>query len=161
MRTFAAAAFAALVSADKSDFPKDAWNHAGCHMTVTFTTDCTVLYTSMDTEIRSWNPEPLDTPGYYSIHEEGDDYIWSDRLTYNQKYNDEQLFEFAPSGSGCQVTAKSRSDTVSMLDNCVNYCNMWNVFNGLEESGVGTFTIDSVTHCSQTPNDPAETCARY
>merc|ERR1712242_226789 len=111
MRTFAAAAFTALVSADKSDFPNDAWNHAGCHMTVTFTTDCTVLYTSMDTEIRSWNPEPLDTPGYYSIHEEGDDYIWSDRLTYNQKYNDEQLFEFATSGSGCQVTAKSRSDT--------------------------------------------------
>ena len=163
MRTFAVAALAVIASADPSDFPKDAWNHAGCHMTVTYpNTNCESLWNAMNSEINAWNPEPLDTPGYYSVYEEvPDQYIWSNRLTYNQKYNDEQLFEFAPSGAGCQVVAKSRSDTVSMLDNCVNYCNMWNVFNGLEEAGVGSFTIDKVFSCSQTPSDPVTTCARY
>ena len=160
MKTFAAAAFAAIATADQSDFPADAWNHAGCHMTVTFpSASCETLYVSMDTEIRSWNPEPLDTPGYYSVYEEEDDvYIWSQRLTYNQKYMDDQLFDFADNGAGCTITAKSRSETVSMLDNCVNYCNMWNVLSRIDGFQQSTC---STSDCKTTPSDPKTTCARY
>ena len=45
---------------------------------------------------------------------------------------------------------------MSYLDSCVNYCNMYNVFNA-----IGAFTIADVSSCSQTPSDVATTCARY
>ena len=163
MKSFIAAAIAALVSADQSDFPSDSWNHAGCHLNATFDVDCATLYEIMVPMIQSWSPEPLDTPGSYSIYEDQTDvYIWSQRLTYNGKYTDDQLFDFYPQGTtGCQVVGKSKSESVSMLDNCVNYCNMWNVYNGEQVTDVANVTVDKATHCSQTPDNAAETCARY
>ena len=94
-----------------------------------------------------------------SIHSEGDDWIWSQRKTYNKKYTDDQLFEFTSSGSDCDFTAKSRSQAMSYLDNDVNFCNMWNIVSRID--GFGDM---SVSHCSQHdhgPSDPKTTCARY
>ena len=165
MKSFFASAFVAVATATScSDFPKDSWNHSGCHMNVTFSEmGCNDLYQLISAEIGSWaEGDPCTAsgfPGFYSVkYEETDLCIWSTRLTANKKYTDDQLFDFAPSGdSSCFVKAKSRSESVSMLDNCVNYCNMWNVFEAL-----GTpFTVDKVSHCSQTPSDAATTCARY
>ena len=163
MRTFAFAAIAALATADKSDFPDDDFMHCKCHITATFNTDCNTLFSIMLPMIASWNPEPLDTPGYYTIKEEASvDYIWSQRLTYNQMYTDDQLFEFAPASNNyCTVTGRSRSETTSLLDNNVNYCNLWNVYSGAEVAAVATFNIDKSFNCSQTPDDPVTTCARY
>ena len=79
-------------------------------------------------------------------------------MTYNRKYTDDQLFDFEPTGTtSCKVTAKSRSESISMLDNGVNYCNMWNVFDAL---GLD-WSIDKVSHCSVEPSDPVSNCARY
>merc|ERR1719461_1120189 len=115
MRSFVAATLAMIASADQSDFPSDKWNHADCHVTASFTTDCVTLYDTMYAEIASWDPEPLETPGYYTIYEsETDVYIWSQRLTYNQMYLDDQLFDFVSTGEdSCQVVGRSYSETVS------------------------------------------------
>ena len=163
MKFIAASALVAFANAlSCSDFPSNSFSHAGCQMTVTFSQfDCSQLETLMSTEIKNWANGDSCTasgyPGFYTLHhEEAGSCIWSTRLTANKKYTDDQLFSFAASGSGCKVVAKSRSQSLSYLDSCVNYCNMYNVFNG-----IGAFTIDDVSHCSQTPDDVASTCARY
>ena len=163
MKSFAFAAIASLATADKSDFPRDTWNHCKCYLDADFGTDCNTLYSIMLPMIASWAPEPLDTPGTYTIKETAsDDYIWSQRLTYNGKYIDDQMFEFESTGpSTCTVHGHSSSETVSMLDNAVNYCNLWNVYEGAEIVGVTTVTIGADHSCSQTPSNAVETCARY
>ena len=163
MKSFIAATIAALVSADQSDFPADSWNHARCHVTASFDVDCASLYEVMLPMISSWDPEPLDTPGYYTVYEDSSDvYIWSQRLTYNQVYIDDQLFDFYPQGTtGCQIVGRSRSEAESIGDNGVNFCNLWNVYNGEQVTDIATVTIDDVFNCSQDPSDPVTNCARY
>ena len=152
-----AAVAVASVSSDCGAFPGDAWNHAGCHVDATFTADCATVYAAMSSIITSWNPEPLETPGYYSIKSQVEnDCIWSTRLTYNKKYTDDQLFLFSESNGTCTVTGRSRSESVSMLDNGVNYCNLWNVY-----QAVGGDSIVNVSDCSVEPSNPVENCARY
>ena len=159
----ASALFAAASATTCADFPRDSSMHAGCHMTVTFPQySCDVLHSLIQTEVSAWGQPYGDScrdsgfPGFYSLYLNEANCVWSTRLTANLVYTDDQKFEFAPVATGCSVTARSRSQSTSILDNCVNYCNMWNVF-----TGIGTFTIDSVTKCSQEPDVPATTCARY
>ena len=158
MKSFACAALVALASASKKDFPKDSSFHAGCHVTAQFDgVQCSDLYALMDNEVRNWSSSTSPAGGSYSLKEEAsDDYIWSTRLTLNKKYTDDQLFEFTNNSSGCTVAGKSRSESMSYLDNSVNFCNLWNVFNGTSDK----FTY-SVGKCSVTTDDPATTCARY
>ena len=142
----------------KNNFPKDSSFHAGCHVTATFEgTSCDSLYALVDNEIRTWDADLSPAGGDYQLKEEAqDDYIWSTRLTLNKKYTDDQLFEFQSSTTGCNVVSKSRSQSVSYLDNDVNFCNLWNVFNG-----TGAAFTYSVSHCSGEAKDPVTTCARY
>merc|ERR1712060_328150 len=142
----------------KNNFPKDSSFHAGCHVTATFEgTSCDSLYALVDNEIRIWDADLSPAGGDYQLKEEAqDDYIWSTRLTLNKKYTDDQLFEFQSTDSGCNVVSKSRSQSVSYLDNDVNFCNLWNVFNG-----TGAAFTYSVSHCSGEAKDPVTTCARY
>merc|ERR1719223_262906 len=163
MKSFIAATIAALVSADQSDFPADAWNHSKCHVTASFDVDCASLYEVMLPMITSWDPEPLDTPGYYTVYEDQTDvYIWSQRLTYSQEYIDDQLFDFYPQGTtGCQIVGRSRSESESIEDSGVNFCNLWNVYNGEQVTDIATVTIDDVFTCSDNPSDPITNCARY
>ena len=156
---FICAALAAVAFADKSDFPKFDAFHADCAVSAQFNqVSCDSLYALMDNEIRTWDSDATSpSQGVYALKEEAnDDYIWSTRLTLNKKYTDDQLFEFNTSGSGCMIGGKSRSQSVSYLDNDVNFCNLWNVYNG-----VGAEFTYSTGKCSGSPNDPATTCARY
>ena len=158
MKAFACAALAALAVADKSKFPKDDAFHADCHLTAFFEgKTCDMVYSNIETEIKAWNSDTTSpAAGVYTLKEslEGD-YIWSTRLTKNKKYTDDQLFEFTESNDGCTVTGHSRSQSISYYDYSVNFCNLWNVYNG-----AGTFT-QTVGKCGYPADDPVTTCATY
>uniref|UniRef100_A0A7S3I0M7 Uncharacterized protein n=2 Tax=Choreotrichia TaxID=141411 RepID=A0A7S3I0M7_9SPIT len=158
MKSFAFAGLTALALADKGSFPRDDSFHADCHVSAQFDgVSCDSLYALMDAEIRSWNSDTTSpAQGVYNLKEESvDDYIWSTRLTKNQKYTDDQLFEFSSNDTGCAVTGRSRSQSMSYYDYSVNFCNLWNVYNGLN------LTSYSVGKCGYPAKDPASTCAKY
>ena len=156
---FTLMALAAFAAADKSDFPSDSMFHAGCHMSVTLTgTTCDAFKTKAEQLIKDNVDTDSQYKGTMSLKEDGTDYIWSKRLTYNKKYTDDQLFEFATSGSDCVITAKSRSESMSYLDNSVNFCNMWNIL-----SRVDGFSNYTCSECKTHPDagSEASTCSRY
>ena len=159
MKSFVCATLAALAVADKSSFPKDDAFHANCHVSAQFDSlSCAALFAKVDAEIRAWN-DPTASPagGKYTLKEElATDYIWSTRLTKNQKYVDDQLFEFATSGSGCAVTGHSRSQSMSYYDYSVNFCNLWNVYDK-----VGASYTYTTGKCGYPADDPKTTCATY
>ena len=163
MKFVAASALVAFANAlTCADFPSDSSLHAGCHMTVTFSQySCAKLEPLISNEIKSWatgdSCAASGYPGFYTLKlETSGSCIWSTRLTANKQYTDDQLFTFVNAGTGCQVIAKSRSESNSYLDNGVNYCNMWNVF-----AGIGPFAINKISSCSEEPSDAVTTCARY
>ena len=159
MKTFACAALAALAVADKKKFPRDDAFHADCHVTAQFDgISCDNLYALVDNEIRSWgSAETSPAAGIYNLKEETlNDYIWSQRLTKNKKYTDDQLFEFVASDKGCQITGRSRSQSMSYYDYSVNFCNLWNVYNG-----TGNKFTYSTGKCGYPADDPVTTCATY
>ncbi len=156
---FIIATLAAFVAADKSDFPKDDAFHADCHVSAQFDgVSCDSVYALVDNEIRRWgSPSTSPAQGVYNIYEESnDDYIWSTRLTKNGQYTDDQMFDFAENNSGCMIAGHSRSESNSVYDYSVNFCNLWNVYNG-----VGSPFTFSVGKCAYPAEDPATTCAVY
>ena len=158
MKSFVCATLAAIAVADKSKFPRDDSFHADCHVSATFDSKtCDEVYTAMDAEIRAWNSSTTSPAGgLYKLKEEADsDYIWSTRLTKNEKYTDDQLFEFTETNTGCTVNGHSRSQSMSYYDYSVNFCNLWNAYNG-----IGGFTY-SVGKCGYPADDPVKTCATY
>ena len=159
MRSFALATFAAIASAAASDFPKDDAFHADCHVSATFDSlSCDSLYAIIDAEIRAWGSSTTSPAGgIYNIYEEQvDQYVWSTRLTKNEKYTDDQIFELSETNQGCTSAGHSRSQSVSMYDYSVNFCNLWNVYNA-----VGSPFSYSVGKCGYPASDPATTCAIY
>ena len=152
-------AIAAFATADDHGFPSDSMFHASCHLTATLpSTSCADAKTKADQLIKDNVDTDSQYKGTMAIKDEGDDWIWSTRLTYNKKYTDDQLFEFSDDASGCKITARSRSQSVSYLDNSVNFCNMWNLV-----SRAGTGMTYSVSDCHSHPDSgkEAETCTRY
>ena len=161
MKSFVCATLAALAIASKSSFPHDDAFHADCHLTAEFDgMSCDSLYALVDNEIRSWDSSTKSpAAGVYGLKEEANnDYIWSTRKTKNEKYTDDQLFEFTATASGCQVSGHSRSQSMSYYDYSVNYCNLWNVYNGITTST--PFTV-STGKCGYPAEDPKTTCATY
>mmetsp|Transcript_36515 Transcript_36515/g.26588 ORF Transcript_36515/g.26588 Transcript_36515/m.26588 type:complete len:160 (-) Transcript_36515:78-557(-) len=159
MKFVIALAFA-LVAADKSDFPTHNSGHAHCSLSADFAESCDEVYDAIDANIAAWgSAETSPAGGLYRLYEEStDDYIWTTRLTANEKYTDDQLFEFTTTSTGCHVDGKSRSQSSSYYDYDVNFCNMWNVYNG-----VGDFTNLHHSSCQFYPSDSdiVSTCARY
>ena len=152
---------AAFALATKKDFPRDDSFHADCHVSATFDgVTCDSLYASTDAEIRSWDSSTTSpSGGIYMVKEEqsqNDVYIWSTRRTANKKYTDDQLFEFTSTNAGCTVGGHSRSQSMSVYDYSVNFCNLWNVYNSLDTA----FTY-SVGKCGYPADDPKTTCATY
>ena len=84
-------------------------------------------------------------------------YVWSTRLTRDKQYVDDQIFEFVTTDAGCYVTGHSKSQSPSYYDYNVNYCNMWNVYNGTGES----FGTNMQGGCPFPADDPVTVCARY
>ena len=69
------------------------------------------------------------------------------------------MFEFEGTNDdvgGCVIVGHSRSESVSYYDYSVNFCNLWNVYNGVGKP----FTFDVGT-CGYPADDPVTTCARY
>ena len=159
MKAFACIALASMAAAEKSKFPRDDAFHADCHVSAQFDgISCENLFALVDNEIRAWNSDTTSpAQGVYTLKEENlNDYIWSTRLTKNKKYTDDQLFEFASNDTGCSVTGRSRSQSMSYYDYSVNFCNLWNVYNG-----TGNAFTYSVGKCGYPADDPATTCAKY
>lgn len=121
-----AAALVAAVSADISNFPSFDALHANCAMKAVYPESCATAYANMRATIVSWkNGDP--GKGLYDIKEEKENtYIWVTRTTPVKRYVDDIAFEFSASGSGCQVSSRSRSQSLSYYDYSTNYCNMWN-----------------------------------
>uniref|UniRef100_A0A7S3U4Q1 Uncharacterized protein n=1 Tax=Strombidinopsis acuminata TaxID=141414 RepID=A0A7S3U4Q1_9SPIT len=160
MKFIAALAFA-FVAADKSDFPTNLSGHAHCSLSTDFVgMDCDSVYNAVNSEVAKWGSSKTSPAGgLYRLYEEStDDYIWTTRLTRDEKYVDDQLFEFEPINGGCHVAGQSRSQSPSYYDYDVNYCNMWNVYNG-----VGGFSNLHISSCDFYPSDSEieTTCARY
>merc|ERR1711937_1046567 len=93
MKFIATLAFA-FVAADKSDFPSSNVGHAHCSLAADFDMDCDSVYTAINYEMSMWgSSETSPAGGLYKLYEESDDdYIWTTRLTRDQKYVDDQLF---------------------------------------------------------------------
>ena len=88
--------------------------------------------------------------------------MWTTRLTRDKQYTDDQIFEFSqiqtPDKYGCQVAGHSRSQSPSYQDYSVNFCNLWNVYNGMGPSLPFTFELGD---CGFPAEDPPTTCAKY
>ena len=157
MRAFAT--LAAVAIASEADFPKDDAFHADCHVTASFPAmSCDSLYALVDNEVRSWDSATKSPAGgVYEMYEEQNDvYVWSTRTTKDGKYVDDQMFEFNATDSGCSIVGHSRSESNSVYDYSVNFCNLWNVYNAM--STPFTYTAPS---CAYPAADPVTTCARY
>ena len=121
MKSSIIALIATVAAAYDHGFPNDDAFHASCHMTATLTgASCADAKAKADQLIKDNVDTDSEYKGQMSIKDEGDDWIWSKRLTYNKKYTDDQLFEFTTSGSDCNITARSKSETMSYLDKSVN-----------------------------------------
>ena len=159
MRAFICAAIAAIAFAAEDDFPHDDAFHADCHVDTEFEgMSCDTVYALIDNEIRSWGSATTSPAGgVYSMYEEQvDKYVWSTRLTRDGNYTDDQMFELDEENTGCKVKGHSRSESQSVYDYSVNYCNLWNVYNGISANP----TVE-VGDCASKPSDPVTTCARY
>ena len=66
------------------------------------------------------------------------------------------MFEFTSTDSGCSIAGHSRSESMSVYDYSVNFCNLWNVYNAT--AAKFTYTVGS---CASAPEDAATTCATY
>ena len=161
MKTFACAALAAISMASKSGFPKDDAFHADCHVSAVFQASCDQVYKTMDANIRSYDSDTTSpSQGVYTLKEESsNDYIWSTRLTKNKQYTDDQLFEMTQGdGDSCSVAGHSRSQSMSVYDYSVNFCNLWNIYNSL---GIKyTYSVPK-RQCAYPADDPVSTCAVY
>mmetsp|Transcript_4264 Transcript_4264/g.9245 ORF Transcript_4264/g.9245 Transcript_4264/m.9245 type:complete len:214 (+) Transcript_4264:112-753(+) len=152
-------------------FPDDSAMHASCRLSVLLPNISCIDAKAQAKNLIETNVDTgSEFKGTMSVLDQGGDWIWSSRLTYNKKYTDDQLFEFdttntPPTGTttSCLIKARSRSRSLSVLDYGVNYCNMWNVLSRL--SGFDSPDTDPaiVSHCNSEniPVDPETTCVRY
>ena len=155
---FKSIVIAALVAAAAADsFPSFDALHANCAMKAFYPNEaCPTTYTNMRNVIISWkNGDP--GKGLYDIKEEKEgSYIWVTRTTPVKRYVDDIIFEFSNNWSGCNVSSRSRSQSLSYYDYSTNYCNMWNPL-----KYTGAFTGLTVSDCKFPAEDPTTTCNIY
>merc|ERR1712013_116025 len=112
MKTAFTLALATIVAANKSDFPSDDMFHAKCHMSTTLaSTTCDSFKAKAEQLIKDNVDTESEYKGTMSLKEDGTDYIWSTRLTYNKKYTDDQLFEFVQDGGDCKTNPADTAKT--------------------------------------------------
>ena len=127
-------------------------------MTTTIQAACSDVFTTMDTELKSFQ-DPAS--GIYAIHSEVEGAnIWVTRTTPTKHYVDDIEFTYTVnSATTCGVVAKSRSQTLSVYDYDTNYCNM---YNPLRQSGL-KFSPVETSSCANVPAaaDVEATCNKY
>ena len=90
MKSTLFALIAAVAIAGPHDFPDDDAFHAKCYLSATLAnTSCTDAKAKADDLIKSNVDTDSEWKGQMSINSEGDDWIWSKRLTYNKKSPDD------------------------------------------------------------------------
>ena len=144
-------------------FPKFDSLHAHCAMTMTFpVSSCLDAFNAMKDAVETWTPEPGTAGGSYALwNSEEELNIWATRTTPVKKYVDDIYFEYTNSTGdfntkGCTVAAKSRSQSLSYYDYSTNFCNMWNVFQVVKDTG-----SMAVSDCKFPADDPKTVCAKY
>ena len=145
-------------------FPKFDTLHAHCAMTLNFVqTSCLDVYNQLKDTVELWQPEPQ-RGGQYDIWDAiEEEYLWATRTTPVKKYVDDIRWDFFGNPdnflvSGCKVTAKSRSRSLSYYDYNTNYCNMWNVFQTVPEAK--SLKVET-SECAWIPEDPVAVCSKY
>ena len=112
---------------DPSQFPAFDSGHSHCELTMTVNKACSEVWNQVN-EIVEDNKDPASPPGTYKPYEkEKNEYVWATRLTANKKYVDDVIFELADADGNCMVHSRSRSQSDSLYDNNVNFCNQFNV----------------------------------
>ena len=146
------------VAAVSAGFPSFDSFHAHCALSTSVAMDCTTAQAAIDAVING-NEDRASPKGTYTMKQEtaGQD-SWATRKTANGKYTDDVYFGLAAAGNSCTVNAKSRSQSLSYIDNNVNYCNMWNVFKVAFPEG---FSTPSASQCKFPASAGQKECDRY
>ena len=87
---YALALIATSVAAYDHGFPNDDSFHASCHLNLTLSNiSCADAVTRANFLINTNVDTDSQYKGQMSMYQEGDDWIWSKRLTYNKQYTDD------------------------------------------------------------------------
>ena len=151
-------ALAATLGLAQAGFPSFDSFHAHCQIDYTVDASCADTYSLFDSTLTDFvdiaSPKGTYKPKSKSAPTE----IWNTRLTANGKYTDDVRFNFKDNGAKCDITAQSRSQSLSYYDYSVNYCNMFNVM----RSAYPDLQLSQVSNskCGYPASDMA-TCDRY
>lgn len=152
-----------LGNATAPHFPSFDFFHAHCEMSTRISSLCSEVYDSLDKTIKGMTPggaTPDPAGGEYKMkYEEVNATVWTTRTTPTKHYVDDILFDLSGASTiadSCEVTAYSRSRTLSYYDYDTNFCNMYNVF---RTSGL-KFSTPATTECKWVPKDMS-VCDKY
>ena len=149
---FSALALIASVQA----FPSFDSFHAHCQIETTTDKSCADTYKILEKTLLSLDPDHDPAHGTYTKYETKENQeLWFTRLTGGKKYTDDMEFTFADNGSGCSITGKSRSQSLSYYDYQTNYCNMYNPLRVAKKNDGLNFSEPQNKNC-KFPADPAQ-----
>lgn len=137
-----------------------AWKFASCKMNVKFkNTSCSEVQSEINQRLESTSwVDPHNQGTYTKLENTSGNVIKAQRLTGDGKYTDLFNFSFTDgSDGGCDVTACSQSQCISVLDFSTNYCNLRNLYCSSADGCVPLqFEFDYVevyTDCGQNVKD--------
>ena len=91
-------------------------------------TSCDTIFKSLLETCQSFNHNDP-SGGYYELTDFTiDEKVVAFRRTPSGKYFDDVGFFLKPQGDSCEVTGKSKSRSLSVIDYGTNYCNLYNVW---------------------------------
>ncbi len=153
MKFLAFASTLALASASKCP-GSESFIHAKCDMSVSFTDSCADVQSEMtarQTGTGGW-ADPHNG-GTYTFTNVASDIIEGTRTTGDGKYTDKYIFSFTSTDSGCDVSACSESQVMSVLDYSTNYCNLHSLYcnsaDGCPTAGKDLTYTEKYNSCSQ------------
>ena len=151
---------ALLAAVQAAKFPDFDSLHANCAMHTLVSSTCDQAYSTFQNTLTNF-ADPAG--GLYAFVEKDPNMIWVTRTTPVKKYVDDIRWDFFGNPdnflvSGCKVTAKSRSRSLSYYDYNTNYCNMWNVFQTVPEAK--SLKVET-SECAWIPEDPVAVCSKY
>mmetsp|Transcript_10384 Transcript_10384/g.11843 ORF Transcript_10384/g.11843 Transcript_10384/m.11843 type:complete len:181 (+) Transcript_10384:27-569(+) len=129
---------------------------AMCSLNVKFAESCAVVEKEITDRIQGVNGWrcPKSNPGTYRLTSSNGTYpLAALRTTGDGRYTDLFTFTFQSEGQGCLVGGCSESQVFSVIDYSTNYCNMFNLYCGREESckvvGTSLTFAESYASCRQ------------
>ena len=146
---------------NKNQFPKFSSLHAHCEITVPADMACDQAYNALK-QLTDKSADTANPAGKYNPKEDAsNDFVWTVRTTANGKYKDDVIFEFnsASGEAQCNIHARSQSQSLSMLDNNVNFCNMFNIIKQVNPT-IATGDNYKVGECKMNQSDFTQ-CGRY